>query len=110
MCVQAKRLEELENLYKDEVVARKKAHNAIQDLKGKIRVFCRVRPMLDFESSKGQSFALNFPDELTIAHPWKDEKKPREYGFDAVFGPGASQDSVRVWAPGVLLAIMSTCA
>eukprot|EP00877_Chromochloris_zofingiensis_P014605 jgi/Chrzof1/9399/Cz04g01170.t1 len=91
---QAKRLEELENLYKDEVVARKKAHNAIQDLKGKIRVFCRVRPMLDFESSKGQSFALNFPDELTIAHPWKDEKKPREYGFDAVFGPGASQDSV----------------
>ncbi len=28
-------------------------------------------------------------------HNWKDEKRPREYGFDAVFGPGANQDTVR---------------
>lgn len=24
----------------------------------------------------------------------QDEKRPREYGFDAVFGPNASQDAV----------------
>jgi hypothetical protein len=35
--------------------------------------------------------ALAVPNELTVAHAWKDEKKPREYDFDAVFGPGASQ-------------------
>jgi hypothetical protein len=34
------------------------------------------------------------PDELTVAHSWKDEKKPREYNFDGVFGPSASQDKV----------------
>jgi hypothetical protein len=51
---QAKRLDELEKLYREEVMARKRAHNAIQDLKGKIRVFCRVRPMLDMEAAKKQ--------------------------------------------------------
>jgi hypothetical protein len=35
-------------------VARKRAHNALQDAKGKIRVYCRVRPMLEFEAAKNQ--------------------------------------------------------
>ncbi|KAJ9511982.1 hypothetical protein QJQ45_004434 [Haematococcus lacustris] len=91
---QAKRLEELEKLYRDEQVARKRAFNTMEDMKGKIRVFCRVRPILPFEFEKGQTFALNLPDELTVTHPWKDEKKHREYGFDQVFPPGCSQDQV----------------
>lgn len=56
--LQARRLDELEKLYREEVVARKRAHNALQDLKGKIRVFCRVRPMLDFEANKKQVGAV----------------------------------------------------
>lgn len=56
----------------------------MEDMKGKIRVFCRARPMLTFELDKGQAAALMHPDELTVAHAWKDEKKPREYGFDTV--------------------------
>lgn len=51
---QAKRLEELEKLYRDEQVARKRAFNAMEDMKGKIRVYCRVRPILPFETDKGQ--------------------------------------------------------
>jgi hypothetical protein len=38
-----------------------------------------------------QTPAISIPNELTVAHSWKDEKKPREYDFDAVFGPTASQ-------------------
>jgi hypothetical protein len=38
-----------------------------------------------------QTPAISIPNELTVAHNWKDEKKPREYDFDAVFGPTASQ-------------------
>lgn len=34
------------------------------------------------------------PDELTVSHAWKEEKKPREYNFDGVFGPEISQDQV----------------
>ncbi|KAF8058864.1 KIN14I [Scenedesmus sp. PABB004] len=91
---QARRLEELDRLYREEVVARKRAHNALQDAKGKIRVYCRLRPMLDFEAAKKQVPAISVPNELTVAHAWKDEKKPREYDFDAVFGPQAGQDEV----------------
>jgi 6-phosphogluconolactonase (cycloisomerase 2 family) len=38
-----------------------------------------------------QTAAITMPSELTVAHAWKDEKKPREYDFDAVFGEHHSQ-------------------
>lgn len=42
----------------DMQVSRKRLFNTIQDMKGKIRVYCRVRPILDFEADKGQKTAL----------------------------------------------------
>jgi hypothetical protein len=89
---QAKRLDELEKLYRDESLARKKIYNAMEDMKGKIRVYCRVRPILDFESSRGQVSAVEIPDELSIALKWKDKK--REFTFDAVFDGATGQDKV----------------
>jgi hypothetical protein len=53
-------------------------------MKGKIRVFCRVRPMLGFEEQRGHHVAITIPDEFTIAHFWKEEKRAREYQFDQV--------------------------
>lgn len=41
-----------------------------------------------------QTPAVSIPNELTVAHTWKDEKKPREYDFDAVFSPSQTQDDV----------------
>jgi hypothetical protein len=41
-----------------------------------------------------QNLALAMPDPLTVQHAWKDEKKPREYSFDSVFGPDTSQEEV----------------
>jgi hypothetical protein len=52
--------------------------------------------MLAFESEKGQQFAAILPDELTIAHMWKDERKPREYTFDTV--RGCALRAVLLWA------------
>lgn len=49
-----------------------------------------------------QTPAITIPNELTVSHAWKDEKKPREYDFDAVFGPGASQ----VWAARAVTLIL----
>jgi len=91
---QAKRLDELEKLYREEQVSRKRAFNMMEDLKGKIRVYCRVRPILNFEKDKGQTFCLQIPDELTVTHAWRDEKKHREYNFDQVFDPCRSQANV----------------
>lgn len=89
---QAKRLEELEKLYKDESIARKKIYNALEDMKGKIRVYCRSRPVLPFELERGQETAIEIPDELTINLKWKDKKK--EFSFDAVFDGNAPQEKV----------------
>lgn len=89
---QAKKLEELDSLYRDEALARKKIHNAMEDMKGKIRVYCRVRPILQLEKDKGQAEAVSIPDELTISLNWKDKK--REFSYDAVFAPGTSQEKV----------------
>jgi hypothetical protein len=36
-------------LYDHELLERKRLHNVVEDMKGKIRVFCRVRPMNDDE-------------------------------------------------------------
>ena len=72
---------------------RKKYFNQMEDMKGKIRVYARVRPMLKFEKDKGHKEALIIPDELSLEHVWKDKK--REYSFDAVFSPTTSQDKVR---------------
>ena len=55
---QARRLEELEKLYREEQLLRKRLHNAMEDMKGKIRVYCRVRPMLGFERERGQARCL----------------------------------------------------
>ena len=78
----------------DESIMRKKYFNMMEDMKGKIRVYARVRPMLEFERSRGQKEALIIPDELSLEHMWKDKK--REYSFDAVFSSSTSQEKVPV--------------
>eukprot|EP00210_Caulerpa_lentillifera_P002367 g2271.t1 len=91
---QASKIKDVETKYRQEKVRRRKIHNSVEDLKGKIRVFARVRPMLSHESKRGQSEALSLPDELSISHWWKREDCPREYSFDKVFGPNACQKDV----------------
>lgn len=36
----------LEQRNKQEIANRKRLHNIVEDMKGKVRVYCRVRPML----------------------------------------------------------------
>lgn len=67
--------------------------NIMEDLKGKIRVYARIRPILPMETKRGATHVVTAPDELTIAHPWKD--KPREYVFDSVFTHEISQPEVQ---------------
>ncbi|GAQ87147.1 Myosin-related protein [Klebsormidium nitens] len=90
---QAERLTQLEGLYRDEQVLRKKYFNQIEDMKGKIRVFCRFRPLSGKESAEDQKMVVTAPDEFTVEHPWKDDK-PKQHQFDHVFTDAATQDAV----------------
>lgn len=88
---QKQSLKQTESFYKKEQVSRKKLYNKIEDMKGKIRVYARVRPILPKEEMLNQTCALQFPDDVTLSHVWKREDCVREYVFDGVFGPSASQ-------------------
>lgn len=82
----------IEVKYKEEVKKRKKLHNMIEDMKGKIRVFARARPMSSKEQKAGHTQEVTFPDEMTICVNTKNGLK--KYNFDNCFGPDSTQEEV----------------
>jgi hypothetical protein len=79
-------------LRREEQGLRKKYFNAMEELKGGIRVFARVRPLSERERADKHPVALSLPDEYTLEHAWKNEK--RTYAYNAVFGPESTQEQV----------------
>ncbi len=80
-------MEVSEQKYKEEVKKRRKLHNEIEDMKGKIRVFARVRP-INSKDAGGNRVVAEIPDEMTVKIETRQGN--REYHFDNVFGPESS--------------------
>lgn len=91
--MQGAQLAELEVLYKEEQVLRKRYFNTIEDMKGKIRVFCRLRPLNEKELAEKGRHVLTSLDEFTVEHPWKDDKA-KQHIYDHVFDGSATQEAV----------------
>lgn len=90
-----------QKLIRDEQT-RKKLHNTIQELKGNIRVFCRIRPFLRDETIQDQTHQFSTPigstNVLNIISPesqgvtGKIEKgKNFSFTFDKIFHQDATQ-------------------
>ena len=62
-------------------------------MKGKIRVFCRLRPLSEKEISEKDRGLLTSIDEFTAEHPWKDDKA-KQHIYDRVFDGNATQEDV----------------
>merc|ERR1719498_1595736 len=45
---------------------RRKVHNRIEDIKGNIRVFCRVRPLSSKEMREGDTAIVSQVDSMTL--------------------------------------------
>ncbi|XWS27903.1 hypothetical protein CRYUN_Cryun25bG0020100 [Craigia yunnanensis] len=78
---------------------RKKLHNTILELKGSIRVFCRVRPQLPDDSSCNQGKVVSYPTSMEYLGQGIDMTQNGQkhcFTFDKVFMPDASQDEVFV--------------
>ncbi|XP_063041508.1 kinesin-like protein KIFC1 isoform X2 [Engraulis encrasicolus] len=91
-----------EELYSGEM-ERRKLHNTIQELKGNIRVFCRVRPLLSDVGAEIPHIQLPTHDNKAVvlakseeSHTGRsgDTQKNYNFSFDHVFGPAASQQEV----------------
>ncbi|KOM32029.1 hypothetical protein LR48_Vigan01g158500 [Vigna angularis] len=93
--MQGAQLAEMETLYKEEQVLRKRYFNVIEDMKGKIRVYCRLRPLNEKEIAEKERKVLTAVDEFTVEYPWKDDK-PKQNIYDRVFDGVATQESYLV--------------
>ncbi|KAJ5835393.1 hypothetical protein N7447_001419 [Penicillium robsamsonii] len=93
-----------EKLRREETL-RRKLHNQVQELKGNIRVFCRVRPSLRSEPASDLTL-MQYPDEtgdakeINILGPEEKSslgtatRKNNTFSFDRVFNPSTQNAEV----------------
>ncbi|KAG2657232.1 hypothetical protein PVAP13_1KG186200 [Panicum virgatum] len=74
----------------------RKLFNEIQELKGNIRVYCRIRPFRPWEDEKSTSVEhIGENGELVLSNPTKKGKEGgKNFTFNKVFGPTTTQDMV----------------
>ncbi|XP_034112759.1 protein claret segregational [Drosophila albomicans] len=77
---------------------RKDLHNTVMDLRGNIRVFCRVRPPLDVEENR-MVCSWTYHDEATVELQSIDGLAKNKIGqqvftFDQVFHPNSNQTDI----------------
>ncbi|XP_064607876.1 myosin-10-like [Liolophura sinensis] len=78
--------------FNSERVLRKKYYNMVEDMKGKIRVYCRSRPLSKTERDSGNYEVVKSPDEYSI-HV-ESSRGLKEFQFDQIFMPDSSQEKV----------------
>jgi len=89
-----KRIAELENeLLKGEQL-RREMHNAIQELRGNIRVYVRTRPFLPGDDQTNDSPIDITPDGESLTILDRRSGNPLDFKFDKVFPPSAGQGFV----------------
>lgn len=115
-----RRIAELKKEILESEIVRRKLHNMVQELKGNIRVFCRVRPILpsDLPSptsspthTSGSSTSpspssvaadISYPDDdksiqlfsSTLTATGNTRSETHSFTFDRVFDPSATQKDV----------------
>ncbi|KAL7114755.1 hypothetical protein ACP275_04G141700 [Erythranthe tilingii] len=91
-----KTLDDAAKNYYSVLAENRKLHNELQELKGNIRVYCRIRPFLP--GQKGKSSIIEYVGdngELIVSNPSKQGKEGRRsFKFDKVYSPAATQAEV----------------
>ncbi|KAK4374639.1 hypothetical protein RND71_005316 [Anisodus tanguticus] len=74
----------------------RKLHNEVQELKGNIRVYCRIRPFLRGQKEKQSVIEyIGENGELIVVNPSKQGKEGcRSFKFNTVYSPASTQAQV----------------
>ncbi|PIA48351.1 hypothetical protein AQUCO_01400749v1 [Aquilegia coerulea] len=80
--------------YQRVIKENKDLYNIVQDLKGNIRVYCRIRPIIGTDT-RNVIDHIGGDGSLVVVDPLKPHKDARKvFQFNHVFGPTSSQDEV----------------
>lgn len=100
---QLSRISEMETAMQHGERVRRKLHNDVQELRGNVRVFCRVRPLLPIEQGDMQHIdivhSMDDAEQLVIRQAGEAvtghaSTRSFPFTFDRVFSPGAGQEAV----------------
>ncbi|XP_061918962.1 kinesin-like protein KIFC3 isoform X2 [Entelurus aequoreus] len=81
--------------YRKEVALRRKLHEQLVELKGNIRVLCRVKPVLkEDQREEGQSVVVTTDGNNESSLNVLSKGKSRAFELDKVFHPQATQEEV----------------
>ncbi|KAK9829410.1 hypothetical protein WJX72_005680 [[Myrmecia] bisecta] len=78
--------------YNREAVERRRLHNVVQELRGNIRVYVRVKPLTAEEGAAGMFSVLRCADDHRIQCTAQGSAKA--FDFDRVFGPESRQEEI----------------
>ncbi|ESW24752.1 hypothetical protein PHAVU_004G157000 [Phaseolus vulgaris] len=93
--VNLKSLVEAAENYQIVLAENRKLFNEVQELKGNIRVYCRLRPFLPGQKEKQSIVEHVGENDLVVANPAKQGKEAlRTFKFNKVFGPTSTQAGV----------------
>ena len=93
----AHEVQEAKRKYHKELAERKRLHNLVQELRGNIRVYCRVRPVssreLENGGDEGCRQCVQFPED-GISVEVRSAKKEKTFEYDQVFACDSTQEKV----------------
>ena len=90
----SKKHESMNKALRKEQHLRKKYYNEMEDMKGKIRVYCRVRPMLKPEIERKCETCIGVPDDETVNVEVKERNITKTFNFDKVYTKDVGQDEI----------------
>eukprot|EP00658_Telonema_sp_P-2_P044566 TRINITY_DN3247_c0_g1_i2.p1 TRINITY_DN3247_c0_g1~~TRINITY_DN3247_c0_g1_i2.p1 ORF type:complete len:1029 (-),score=344.59 TRINITY_DN3247_c0_g1_i2:147-3233(-) len=100
---------ELRDLYRRECKKRKKLYNELQEIRGNLRVYCRVRPMAAEEAAvMGERELIEMDPELGVVRV-KDEGNKvgkRSFEFDQVYDAATHQEALFVDVDPLITSIL----
>ena len=84
-------LDGMADKFKEEQIKRKQLLNELEDMKGKIRVYCRIRPFsrTEAEDETRRRMCVDIKDEMSLTVHGRID---HHYNFDSVFGPESTQE------------------
>lgn len=88
----------LQTKYTEEMLLRKHLHNELVALRGNIRVYCRVRPVIK-EDGSGEAarnvITFDKDDDGVLNVVSQDSPRSQKFVLDKVFKPDSTQEQVK---------------